>query len=73
MESFNVNAKSESGNPIAHFEINNPLGVPYSKKFNNIDDAQDSPIVQKLFYLPFSLYLKNSELRIHYHCSRTDF
>jgi len=66
MESFNVNAKSESGNPIAHFEINNPLGVPYSKKFNNIDDAQDSPIVQKLFYLPFvkSVTLNNQSILI---------
>ena len=53
MESFNINAKSELGNPIAHFQVDKPLGVPYSKKFNNIDDAQDSPLVQKLFYLPF--------------------
>ncbi|MFQ3351311.1 MAG: Fe-S cluster biogenesis protein NfuA [Candidatus Marivariicella framensis] len=66
MESFNINAKSELGNPIAHFQIDKPLGVPYSKKFNNIDDAQDSPLVQKLFYLPFvkSVTLNNQSILI---------
>tara|TARA_B110000438_G_scaffold111717_2_gene109627 strand:- start:429 stop:1316 length:888 start_codon:yes stop_codon:yes gene_type:complete len=66
MESFNINAKSELGNPIAHFQVDKPLGVPYSKKFNNIDDAQDSPLVQKLFYLPFvkSVTLNNQSILI---------
>jgi len=66
MASFNVTGKSELGNPIAHFEIDKPLGITYSKKFHNIDDAQDTPIVQKLFYLPFvkSVTLNNQSIQI---------
>ncbi|MDG2371920.1 MAG: NifU N-terminal domain-containing protein [Flavobacteriaceae bacterium] len=66
MESFNVTGKSELGNPIAHFEIDKPLGIRYSRKYNNIDDAQDAPIVQKLFYLPFvkSVTLNNQSIQI---------
>jgi len=66
MESFNVTGKSELGNPIAHFNIDKPLGIAYSIKFNNIDDAQDAPIVQKLFYLPFvkSVTLNNQSIQI---------
>ena len=66
MESFNINPKIKLGDPIAHFEIDKPLGIPHSKKFNNIDDAQNSPIVQKLFYLPFvkSVTLNNQSILI---------
>ena len=66
MESFNIIGKSEVGNPIAIFEVDKPMGVAYSKKFNNIDEAQDAPIVQKLFYLPFvkSVTLNNQSIQI---------
>ena len=66
MESFNIIGKSEVGNPIAVFEVDKPMGVAYSKKFNNIDEAQDAPIVQKLFYLPFvkSVTLNNQSIQI---------
>jgi len=66
MESFNIIGKSEVGNPIAIFEVDKPMGVAYSKKFNNIDEAQDAPIVQKLFYLPFvkSVTLNNQSIQV---------
>ena len=66
MESFNVEAKCELGNPIADFQMDKPIGIAYSKKFNNIDDAKDSPIVQKLFYLPFvkSVTINNQSILI---------
>ena len=66
MESFNIIGKSEVGNPIAVFEVDKPMGIAYSKKFNNIDEAQDAPIVQKLFYLPFvkSVTLNNQSIQI---------
>ncbi len=66
MKSFNVVGKSEIGNPIATFEFEKSLGILHSKKYNNIDDAKNSPIVQKLFYLPFvkSVTLNNTSIQI---------
>ena len=66
MKSFNIVGKSEIGNPIATFEFEKSLGILYSKKYNNIDDAKNSPIVQKLFYLPFvkSVTLNNTSIQI---------
>ena len=66
MESFNINTRIQLGDPIAHFEIDKPLGISQSIKFNNIDDAKNSPIVQKLFYLPFvkSVTLNNQSILI---------
>ena len=66
MESFNINTRIQLGDPIAHFEIDKPLGISHSIKFNNIDDAKNSPIVQKLFYLPFvkSVTLNNQSILI---------
>ena len=66
MKSFNVVGKSEIGNPIATFEFEKSLGILYSKTYNNIDDAKNSPIVQKLFYLPFvkSVTLNNTSIQI---------
>jgi len=66
MKSFNVVGKSEIGNPIAIFEFEKSLGILHSKKYNNIDDAKNSPIVQKLFYLPFvkSVTLNNTSIQI---------
>ena len=66
MNSYTVIGKSELGNPIASFKLNKPLNVNVSEKFNNIDEAQNTPIVQKLFYLPFvkSVTLNNQSIEI---------
>ena len=66
MASFKIISKSQIGNPIAIFEVNKPFGINYFRKFNNIDEAQDAPIVQKLFYLPFvkSVTLNNQSIQI---------
>ncbi len=66
MASFKIISKSQIGNPIAIFEVNKSFGINYFRKFNNIDEAQDAPIVQKLFYLPFvkSVTLNNQSIQI---------
>ena len=66
MNSYTVIGKSELGNPIASFKLNKPLNVNVSEKFNNIDEAQNTHIVQKLFYLPFvkSVTLNNQSIEI---------
>ena len=66
MNSYTVIGKSELGNPMASFKLNKPLNINVSEKFNNIDEAQNTPIVQKLFYLPFvkSVTLNNQSIEI---------
>ncbi|MBN09583.1 MAG: hypothetical protein CMC79_04350 [Flavobacteriaceae bacterium] len=53
MEPFRIKTKYETGNPIAYFLLNKSLNIDKSKVYNNIDEAQEIPIVKKLFYLPF--------------------
>ena len=53
MSLYKIKGKCKKGDPIAIFNLNRPLGVNNSKKYNNIDDAEGVTLVQKLFYLPF--------------------
>ena len=44
--------------------MNKPLGINNSKKYDNIDDAEGVPLVQKLFYLPFVKSVTLNDLSI---------
>ncbi|MBM1106014.1 NifU family protein [Aurantibacter crassamenti] len=53
MTEFNITV-SETNNPaILKFETNHMLTNGKNYEFKNIDDAQNSPLAQQLFYLPF--------------------
>ena len=53
MNNFKIIGNSQIGKDWALFEINKPISINSEKKFNNVDEAIDSPLVKQLFYLPF--------------------
>ena len=53
MKNISVNIKETSNPTILKFETNEFITNYESFEFNNIDEAQDSPLAQQLFYLPF--------------------
>lgn len=53
MEKFIVNIRKTSTPSILKFETNKFLTNQESYEFNNIDEAENSPLAQQLFYLPF--------------------
>ena len=53
MKNISVNPKETSNPTILKFETNEFITNHESFEFNNIDEAQDSPLAQQLFYLPF--------------------
>lgn len=53
MEKYIVDIKETSTPSIIKFETNNFLTNHESFEFNNIDEAQNSPLAQQLFHLPF--------------------
>ncbi len=53
MNSFKVSIQKTSNNSIVKFELNKFITQHQSFEFNNIDEAQSSPLAQQLFYLPF--------------------
>ncbi len=53
MSNFKIIGNSQIGKDWALFEINKPISINSEKKFNNVDEAIDSPLVKQLFYLPF--------------------
>lgn len=64
MSLYKIKGKCKKGDPIAIFNLNRPLGVNNSKKYNNIDDAQGVTLIQKLFYLPFVKSVTLNDLSI---------
>ena len=64
MSLYKIKGKCKNGDPIAIFNLNRPLGVKNSKKYNNIDDAEGVTLVQKLFYLPFVKSVTLNDLSI---------
>lgn len=50
---YTVTGRCKKGNPLAHFEITPQLEGVQNQTFANIDEAQNAPLVQQLFYLPF--------------------
>ena len=50
---YTVEGRCKKGNTLAHFEITPQLEGVTTQSFANIDEAQNAPLVQQLFYLPF--------------------
>lgn len=50
---YTVEGRCKKGNSLAHFEITPQLEGVSTQSFANIDEAQNVPLVQQLFYLPF--------------------
>ena len=53
MQDLNIEIKTTNRPSILKFEINEFLTEQKSFEFNNIEDAQNSPIASQLFHLPF--------------------
>ncbi len=53
MNTYKVSTQETSNEAILKFEINQFITEHQSFEFNNIDEAQSSPLAQQLFYLPF--------------------
>ncbi|WP_104734762.1 NifU family protein [Hanstruepera ponticola] len=53
MNTFKVSIKETSNDTIIKFELNKFITNHQSFEYNNIDEAQKSPLAQQLFYLPF--------------------
>lgn len=50
---YTVEGRCKKGNTLAHFEITPQFEGVTTQSFANIDEAQNAPLVQQLFYLPF--------------------
>ncbi len=64
MKSFELQTKSEKGNPWASFEMNREIGPEEEILYKNIDDAKGAPLIQQLFYLPFVKTVRLSKQKI---------
>lgn len=53
MNTFKVSVQETTNNAIIKFEVNQFITQHQSYEFNNIDEANQSPLAQQLFYLPF--------------------
>ncbi|MFS4483900.1 NifU family protein [Hyunsoonleella sp. 2307UL5-6] len=53
MKTFKVSVQETANNSIVKFELNQFITKHQSFEFNNIDEANSSPLAQQLFYLPF--------------------
>lgn len=53
MTTFNIKAEPTSNKNIVKFTANRFLATTGSYEFKNIDEAEASPLAQRLFYLPF--------------------
>jgi Fe-S cluster biogenesis protein NfuA len=53
MSGFKIIGESENGNDWALFKLNKSINLSSEKKFNNVEEAIDAPLVKQLFYLPF--------------------
>ena len=66
MSEFTVSIKPTSNERIIKFEINNFITDHSSYEYENIDAAQNSPLAQQLFYLPFvkTVYISGNFIAI---------
>ncbi|MBR9758645.1 MAG: NifU family protein [Algicola sp.] len=53
MKTYSVSIQETSNDTIIKFELNQFITKHQSFEYNNIDEAQQSPLAQQLFYLPF--------------------
>ncbi|MFD2552048.1 NifU family protein [Bizionia sediminis] len=53
MTPYKVSIQETSNKSIVKFELNQFITKHQSFEFSNIDEAKNSPLAQKLFYLPF--------------------
>jgi len=66
MSKFSTSIQKTNNENIVKFIVNSFLTQTTSYEFNNIDDAQASPIAQKLFYFPFvkTVYISQNFIAI---------
>ena len=53
MKEYIIEVQETSHPSVLKFEANQPLVSKGNYEYKNIDEAQDSPLAQQLFYLPF--------------------
>lgn len=66
MTSFSIAIRETTNPTIIKFETNQFITQHESFEFNNIDDANNSPLAQQLFYLPFvkKVYISSNFIAI---------
>lgn len=66
MSDFKVSIQETSNPTIIKFELNQFITKHQSFEFNNIDEAQESPLAKELFYLPFvkKVYISSNFIAI---------
>ena len=66
MENVKITIQETNNPTIIKFEANSFLTNHESFKFNNIDEAKNSPLAQQLFYLPFvkKIYISGNFIAI---------
>ena len=64
MKKYEVKYKIDQNDKFAIFNLNHELKIDKTIKFESIEDANNFPLVQKLFYLPFVKVVELSNLVI---------
>ena len=66
MTDFKIKSDFKNGSDWAIFNLNKSLNIDSEKKFNNVEEAIDAPLVKQLFYLPFvkSVIINKSKIKI---------
>ncbi|MBV1924675.1 MAG: NifU family protein [Flavobacteriaceae bacterium] len=66
MPQFNISVQPTNNENIVKFTANSFLVQTKSFEFNNIDECQNSPLAQQLFYLPFvkTVYISQNFIAI---------
>jgi Fe-S cluster biogenesis protein NfuA len=66
MTTYKVSIQSTSNDSILKFEVNKFITKHQSFEFDNIDEAESSPLAQQLFYLPFvkKIYISGNFIAI---------
>lgn len=66
MTTYKVSIQQTSNDVILKFELNQFITKHQSFEFNNIDEANSSPLAQQLFYLPFvkKIYISGNFIAI---------
>ena len=66
MSDFKIKSEFKNGNDWAIFNLNKSLNISSKKKFNNVEEATDFPLIKQLFYLPFvkSVIISKSKIKI---------
>ena len=66
MSKINITVQLTNNDNIVKFVTKSFITQSKSYEFNNIDDAKESPIAQKLFHLPFvkTIYISQNFIAI---------